>query len=43
MEKAEYEYPPIEIGDVFTTDSNEEYRCVGYDDDGAPVCEPLIK
>lgn len=35
------EYPELEVGEVFTTDQNERFRCVGHHEDGCPICEPV--
>lgn len=36
------EYPELEVGEIFTTDKGETFKCVGHDDeDGCPICVPL--
>lgn len=36
------EYPKLEVGEIFTTDKGEKFKCVGHDEeDGCPICVPL--
>jgi hypothetical protein len=45
MEHKDYEYPDLKVGEDFSTENEqgevENWKCVGQDEDGCPICERL--
>jgi hypothetical protein len=45
MEHKDYEYPDLKVGEDFSTENEqgevENWKCVGHDEDGCPICEML--
>lgn len=33
----------VQVGDTFTDEAGNEFNCTGKNDDGTPICEPVVK
>ena len=46
MEHKDYEYPDLKVGEDFSTENEqgevENWKCVGQDEDGCPICEKTM-
>lgn len=34
-----FEYPELTVGEEFKTEDGKTYKCIGYEENGCPVCE----